>query len=58
MDERITKIETQALIGAMRQSLNTLERDIADFDRSHKMTFEEWVYFCAHDWEMLEGSMG
>ncbi len=53
-----TKIETQALIGAMRRSLNSLKEDIADFDRPHKMTFKEWLDFCAHDWEMLEGSMG
>jgi|TARA_R100000084_G_C4536628_1_gene93707 hypothetical protein len=48
------KIDTQALIDSMRRSLNSLEEDIADFDKPHKMTHEVWLDFCAHDWEMLE----
>ena len=44
---------TQALIDSMRRSLNSLEEDIADFD-IHKMTLEQWLDFCSHDWEMLE----
>ncbi len=46
-------VVTQALIDSMRRSLNSLERDIADFD-IHKMTLEEWLDFCGHDWEMLD----
>ena len=45
---------TQALIDSMRRSLNSLEEDIADLIYAHKMTLEEWLDFCGHDWEMLD----
>ena len=45
------RVDTQALIDSMRQSLNSLETDIP---KKHKMTLEEWLDFCRHDWEMIE----
>ena len=54
MIDPLKRVDTQALIESMRQSLNGLERDIADFNRPHKMTLEEWLDFCRHDWEMIE----
>ena len=44
------RVDTQALINSMRQSLNSLEGEVK-FTR--KMTLEEWLDFCSHDWEML-----
>ena len=51
----MNRVDTQALIDSMRQSLISLERDIAKrpYDRPHRMTLEEWLEFCGHDWEML-----
>ena len=49
------RVDTQALIDSMRQSLNGLEKGIPQWPRpKHMMTLEEWLDFCRHDWEMMQ----